>query len=108
MHRDGIVTGIALELYRRRHAEYPRTLEALTPTYLPQVPADRISGEEVRFKLVQGRPVIYSVGADRDDDGGTMPRGKNGWMKAATWSTTKEKAADGDWLLFPQRIEENK
>jgi hypothetical protein len=100
-HRDGIVVGIALELYRRKNGDYPKNLDTLVPQYLPQIPADRITGEPVKYKLANGRPLIYSVGADRDDDGGKPPPGKNGWMKAA-WSEPKERAADGDWVLFPQ------
>ena len=75
-HRDGIVAGIALELYRRQHGEYPQTLDVLVPQYLPQVPADRINGEAVKYRLVNGKPLIYSVGADHDDDGGRPPTRK--------------------------------
>jgi len=59
----------------------------------------------VKYKLANGRPLIYSVGADSDDDGGKPPPGKNGWMKAA-WSGPKERAAKGDWVLFPQTTED--
>lgn len=104
-HRDGVVTGIALELYRRKYGEYPASLEVLVPQYLPRVPADRITGQPVKYRIVSGKPVIYSVGADRDDDGGKPPPGKNGWMKAATWSV-QQSAADGDWVLYPQSTEE--
>jgi len=101
-HRDGIVAAIALELYRRRHSAYPSSLDSLVPQYLPEVPADRITGEPVKYKLVDGKPLIYSVGADQDDDGGKPPRGKNSWISAANWLITKEGAKDGDWVLFPQ------
>ncbi len=107
-HRDGIVVGIALELYRTRNGEYPKSLDALVPEYLPEVPADRISGNAVRYKLVEGKPLIYSVGADGDDDGGRLPAGKNGWIRAADWFVSKEKAVDGDWVLFPQVHEEDR
>ncbi|HEV8379883.1 MAG TPA: hypothetical protein VGP99_13615 [Tepidisphaeraceae bacterium] len=107
-HRDGIVTAIALELYRRKQGDYPNRPEALVPEYLPQIPADRITGEPVKFKLHNGKPLIYSVGADRDDDGGKPPPGNNGWFHVADWSVSKQQATDGDWLLFPQRSgEEN-
>ena len=36
-HRDGILVGIALELYRRKNGEYPKTLDTLVPQYLPQI-----------------------------------------------------------------------
>jgi hypothetical protein len=100
-HRDGVVVGIALELYRRKHGEYPPSLQTLVPEYLPQIPADRITSEPVKYKLQNGKPLIYSVGADRDDDGGRPPPGKNSWIAAAQ-IVHGVKAADGDWVLFPQ------
>ncbi len=105
-HRDGIETALALELYRRKNGDYPKTLDQLVPEYLPQVPADRIGGGEVKYTLVEGRPLVYSVGADQDDDGGRPPKGKNGWIKAIGWGMSKQQAPDGDWVLFPQRIDE--
>ena len=75
-HRDGIVVGIALELYRRKHGQYPAGLEVLVPEYLPAIPEDRITGEAVKYRVVEGRPIVYSVGVDRDDDGGRMPKSK--------------------------------
>src|SRR5207237_7972376 len=63
--RDGIQVGIALALYRRRHREYPGTLSVLVPEYLPEVPADRITGEPVPYSIVNGKPIIYSVGVER-------------------------------------------
>jgi len=107
-HRDGIVVGIALQLYRRKHGEYPSTLDVLVPEYLPQVPQDRFNGEAVKYKLVGGRPLIYSVGADQDDDGGRIPLGKNAQFEAANLFVSKEKAVDGDWVLYPQVNDEDR
>jgi hypothetical protein len=101
---EGALTGIALELHRRRHGRYPASLDELTPGLLPEVPADRITGDPVRYRLVDGRPVVYSLGADRDDDGGRLPIGRGGepddWV-AARWHVPPAKAKDGDWVLFP-------
>jgi hypothetical protein len=102
--RDGIVAAIAIELYRRKTNQHPPTLDALVPEYLPAVPEDRIDGKPLRYRLIDGRPVIYSVGEDQDDDGGTPPK----WNRirqrpqAARWMISKEKAVDGDWILFPK------
>jgi hypothetical protein len=105
-HRDGIVTAIALELYRRAHGKHPESLDALTPALLPSVPVDRIIGEPVRYRIVEGKPLIYSVGADRDDDGGraaTKGSGEAEAVRAAMWQVPSSKVPDGDWILFPQR-----
>ena len=66
----GVVVAIALEFYRRAHGRFPETLAQLTPTLLPHVPDDRITGDPVRYRLVNGRPLIYSLGPDGKDDGG--------------------------------------
>ncbi len=103
--RDGIVVAIALELYHRQHRDYPTTLQALVPQYLPTIPEDRITGEPLHFRLRNGRPLIYSVGADREDDAGRIPRAPGGHPRpwdAVDWNIPPKKAPDGDWLLFPQ------
>jgi hypothetical protein len=100
--RDGLVTGIALELYRRESGEYPKSLDALVPQFLPQIPSDRITGEPVKYRVVNGKPLIYSVGDDRKDDGGRIPlrpRKQPDRWAAATWNS--KESADGDWVLFP-------
>jgi len=100
--RDGVIVAIGLELYRRSNGRYPDTLEALSPRYLPTIPADRIDGQEVRYELIDGKPVIYSVGVDRDDDGGRMPT-RNGEPRnhdAIGWASST-KNIDGDWILYP-------
>ena len=102
---DGVLTGLALELYRRDHGDYPDTLDTLVPHYLPEVPIDRITGDPIRYRVVDGRPIVYSVGADRDDDGGTILLDKDGQRDRAVvqWlpSTDGEPPADGDWVVWP-------
>jgi hypothetical protein len=105
-YQDGLVIAIGLELWRRSNGELPKTLNVLVPEFLESLPADRITGDPVKYKLLEGKPLIYSVGADRDDDGGRPPTGKNGWIKAVSWRESKQEAANGDWLLFPQRPEQ--
>jgi hypothetical protein len=97
-HRDGILTGIALELYQREHGTYPQNLDVLVPDYLAEVPVDRISGERVHYRIADGQPVVYSVGVDRNDDGGKAPQAPE---IAAKWETTTEDVPDGDWILYP-------
>jgi hypothetical protein len=107
-HRDGVLTGLALEAYHRKHGTYPESLDALVPDLLPAVPTDRITGAPVRYRLVDGKPVVYSLGDDRVDDGGRPPTTKGGKpdnRSAANWVTpdsNKNAIADGDWVLYPQ------
>jgi hypothetical protein len=104
-HRDGILVAIGLELYRRQHGRYPERLDQLIPAHLSEAPADRITGNAVRYRLVDGRPVVYSVGADRDDDSGRpaiAPAGYSSTRIAAQWGSSSVPPGDGDWRLYPQ------
>lgn len=101
--RDGTLVAIALEFYHRQHGHYPATLAELTPQLLPAVPADRITGKPLHYRLKDGKPVVYSVGADRTDDGGTPPMShgqpKSDW--AAQWDLPAASVPHGDWVLYP-------
>lgn len=101
--RDGAVVAVALEIYRRHQGHYPAVLPELVPSLLPAVPADRITGKPVRYKLVSGKPLIYSVGADRVDNGGQPARLPNGEinLSASSWDESPKDAPRGDWVLYP-------
>ncbi|NOY40243.1 MAG: hypothetical protein GXP26_00200 [Planctomycetes bacterium] len=70
---DGVLIGIALELYRREFGEWPGSLKRLSPGRLPGVPVDRLSGGPLGYRIVEGQPIVYSVGVDGDDDQGRPP-----------------------------------
>lgn len=108
--RDATLTAIALELHRRRTGEWPASLAELTPRLLPAVPLDRYDGQPLKYKLVEGRPLLYSVGVDRNDDGGRLP---DAAQLDVMWHDEPNRAArkwlpvdapdlpDGDWILWP-------
>ena len=56
--------------FHRKHNKWPATLGELSPQYLPQLPVDPITGRALHYKVDNDRPLVYSVGADGDDDGG--------------------------------------
>lgn len=106
--RDALLTGIALELHKRNHGDYPETLDALVPAYLPQVPPDRFTGKPIHYALIDGLPRLWSVGADRNDDGGIAPVGdrtdENRWVPKAEARQNEQidpERYDGDWILWP-------
>jgi hypothetical protein len=106
--RDGVLIGIALELYRREHGDWPGALDELVPGYLPKVPADRLTGEAVRYRILEGGPVVYSVGVDGDDDGGRVPMDmasdpKNEMASPSQFGfeDKRDEKHDGDWVLWP-------
>lgn len=108
--RDAVLTGIALELYRRSQGTYPDSLDQLTPAFLPGLPPDRFTGKPIAYAVTDGQPRLWSVGADRDDDGGTAPSGSRD--ESGRWLPKAQSLAkladpdtapnlDGDWLLWP-------
>lgn len=112
MRRDATLTLIALEMHRRRTGAYPAALEDLSPTLLPITPRDLMTGEPLRYMLRDGKPVIYSRGADKDDDGGRAVDGTDPYFKANFVQPDNHvnalmnargthPAFDGDWILWP-------
>ncbi|MCI0629346.1 MAG: hypothetical protein L0Y44_01680 [Phycisphaerales bacterium] len=120
--RDAALLAIALELHHRRHGHWPQSLTELAPALLPQVPVDRFDGQPIRYRLIDGKPLIYSVGSDRDDDAGQPPREADGspnnqsaarWISAGKlaqvkagqpsfqYPTAQQYPPDGDWILWP-------
>lgn len=102
MRRDGALVLIALELYRRREGVYPASLEAMVPGLLPSVPVDQFTGRPLMYALrADGTFVLYSAGADRDDDGG---RASEPWHQAWGWIDPGEleKPEEQRWILVPE------
>jgi hypothetical protein len=69
-------TAIAVERYRLAHGRLPNQLSELSPTFLPAVPADPFDGKPLRYKPLAKGYVVYSVGEDREDNGGTEKNSK--------------------------------
>ena len=66
-----LLTLLALRAYRLEHGAFPATLSALVPGYLQSVPDDPFAlSDPLRYKLIGGKYVLYSVGPDGKDDGG--------------------------------------
>ncbi len=61
---------LALHLHRIAHGEWPDTLQDMVPEYLSEIPRDPFDGESLRYRLVDGLPLIWSIGADRIDQSG--------------------------------------
>ena len=66
---------VAVERYRRAHGDaLPASLNDLVPQYLDAIPQDPLSGQPLRYRVAEDAYVVYSVGPDGKDDGGTMLR----------------------------------
>lgn len=64
-------TALAIERYRLAEGGMPQALSDLVPTYLEAVPKDPFDGEDLKYHTRDVGYVVYSVGDDRSDDGGT-------------------------------------
>lgn len=61
----------AIERFRLAHGEYPESLDALVPQFMDTIPRDVIGGGPLHYhRAAQGGFVLYSVGWNRQDDGG--------------------------------------
>ena len=86
---DSARVAIALERCRIAHGEYPKTLDMLAPQFMEQIPHDIINGQPLRYhRTDDGQFVLYSVGWDETDDGGTVGLKKDGAVDINT----------GDWV----------
>lgn len=65
---------LAAERYRLAKGRWPPALADLVPDYLAQVPNDPYDGQPLRLRRLDDGLVIYSVGPDLADNGGTLDR----------------------------------
>jgi len=75
---NGATLLAAIELYRAENAEYPQSLDELTPDILDQLPTDHVSGQPFGYKTLNndehGRMyLLYSFGRDAEDNNGHYP-----------------------------------
>jgi len=69
---DEAAIACALERYRLANGHFPENLPALTPQFMAQLPNDVITGDSFKYRTTpDGQFVLYSVGWDEKDDGGT-------------------------------------
>ena len=60
----------SLKGYFQENSELPPTLNQLVPRYIEAIPADPFDGKPMRYS--KDRAIIYSVGNDFIDDGGSL------------------------------------
>ncbi len=89
---DQTALACALERYHLAHGEFPEKLNSLTPQFISKIPMDVISGEPYKYRRTDDRRfVLYSVGWNETDDGGTVAMTKDGDISRR----------NGDWV-WPQ------
>lgn len=89
-------TSLAIAWYRADHDDqWPESLEALVPQYLPDVPRDAVAAN-APLRYDAARRILWSVGTDGLDDGGdaTSTRPKGG--RATRWDG-KDVVVELEW-----------
>jgi hypothetical protein len=85
------IVACALERYRLAEGRFPESLKPLNPRFLPTMPHDIITGAPFIYRRTpDGQFILYSVGWNEKDDGGTivLPGGKD----------HKRDLTEGDWV----------
>lgn len=113
--RDTMRVAIALARYRLAHNAFPASLDSLIPTYLDRIGPDRIDGKPIRYIVKCGKPLLYSIGMDRIDNGGRTIRLEDGKVWSYQKWISQELANrvlktqqplrsdfDGDVILWPR------
>ncbi len=62
---------LAMTRYRLDHGSLPSKLDVLVPKYLDAIPLDPFDGKPLRLVIKGNDHIIYSIGPDGVDDGGT-------------------------------------
>jgi hypothetical protein len=70
--RRAAIVALAVERFRlAKGGSTPESLNELIPQFLSSIPTDPFDGEPLRYKKLPVGFVVYSIGPDRTDDGGT-------------------------------------
>jgi hypothetical protein len=85
---------LALKAYKLEKGKLPATLAELAPEYLDSVPLDDFDGQPMRSNAA--RRVVYSVGKDLKDDGGSGTRAEYVAAKRRQAEASGEKWTDED------------
>jgi hypothetical protein len=68
------IVALAAERFRLANGRWPKDLAELVPAYLQKVPLDPYDGKPIRLRAVPDGMHVYSIGRDRQDNGGAMDR----------------------------------
>jgi hypothetical protein len=79
---------LAVRWYATEHdGRLPQSLDELVPSYLPAVPTDPMARRQpLKYVPDPRRPVVYSVGDDGADDGGSDAPRRPDWENPPPWA----------------------
>ena len=90
-----MIADLAVREFAAEAGRCPKSLEELVPTYLTGVPQDPFSDQPLRYRPEPPTFVLYSVGQDRQDDGGKFGNHVQSMLEAGY-------DLDIDTMLSPQ------
>ena len=85
MMRRMAITAIALARFRSAESRDPDQLSDLVPAYLPVIPVDSADGHPLRYRREGTGFILYSVGENLQDDGGSSIPSKPGTLGSSMW-----------------------
>jgi hypothetical protein len=92
---DAVLTVIAAKRYQSDRGDYPQSLEQLVQAgYIAHLPLDPYSDKPLVYRRMETGFLLYSVGHDMKDDGGTVATLAG---HPQSWGTE----TDGDALFWP-------
>ncbi len=77
-----------IEIYALRHGDYPDTLAELVPSQLTAISLDLFDGKPMKYRKVDDRYLVYSVGLNETDDFGKVLYRRPGRINKSS----------GDWV----------
>lgn len=93
-HESGVITLLAIQRYFRENGAYPDGLDQVVERgFLKQPPRDPFGQGTLTYKKTEKGFLLYSWGANRQDDGGQLGTGSQGQPRM--W------ADNGDWVFWP-------
>ena len=72
---DALIVALGLLQYKAEKRQFPASLtELISADYLKELPIDPYSGKPLAYKRTENNFMLYSFGADFDDDGGVRSK----------------------------------
>lgn len=93
MQYDGVRILVALLVYRDVNHEWPESLDVLAKSKLIDTTIDPLNGKPFVYRIESGEPLLYSIGADAKDEGGTHDR--------RAGLAHDEPIQPGDYVIWP-------
>ncbi|MFT7631914.1 MAG: hypothetical protein ACI87E_002956 [Mariniblastus sp.] len=105
--QESVVAALAIHRYFIKNGEWPTSVNDVSPEFVNEFPIDQVNGALLNFKIENDQPIIYSVGGDRDDNGGVDHGfidnfGNFSLQDRTVFHFGASSTLQGDWILWPQ------